>query len=553
LKVWHDLRTAPKEGDIRCKSCGLNKHVLLVMQVYAPVEQYHRSLYVFCCNTRSCSMKSAGWIVIRNQRRIDDGTIGTIPCKPNNVSELVTHSIPIISKINKSFWDDDGCDDMELNRLLIERDLKLLDGKKNSNEVLEEEIDQFKIDVLDSTTCTDALNKCTTSIGARDGIHSNDMTSLYITDSLLPYYDIIELDEEWEKRDELLARGGDDDSSAVLNFSDQQHMKQLLESYFEGEENMEVVDIVSSAFNGSHKGTSNVSLSNVSSIEGEENVVIDDDYGDDGNDDVENAIQSSLSRSTMACRTEAYFQRRVSYYPHQVLRYAYGGEPLWITYPSPLAGQDCKEPVVLLSQDTSNKIQQFKIGNSSNNNNYNNNNNGKDITSKGDKRSNSSKTKKKKISTVSSKINERVSKLDHSSQSIDSMILHSPTSSVDILIPRCQLCGSMRVFECQLMPALLSLIDQHNINITASRDDDSMHPDSILDKTAVDEHISIMDMSSSTHMHHMKRLKESLGTGLDFGVVAIWSCPNSCDIPTDNKYTMEIAVVQLPSDISSIH
>ena len=519
MKVWHDLRTAPKEGDIRCKSCGLNKHVLLVMQVYAPVEQYHRSLYVFCCNTRSCSMKSAGWIVIRNQRRIDDGAIGTIPCKPNNVAELVTHSIPIISKINKSFWDDDGCDDMELNRLLMERDLKLLDGKKNSNEVLEEVIDQFKIDVLNSTTCTDALNKCTTSIDARDVFHSNDITSLYITDSLLPYYDIIEMDEEWEKRDELLARGGDDDSSALLNCSDQQHMKQLLESYFEGEENIEVVNIVSSAFNGSHKGTSNGSLSNVSSIEGEENVVIDDDYGDDSNDDVENAIQSSLSRSTMACRTEAYFQRRVSYYPHQVLRYAYGGEPLWITYPSPLGGQDCKESVVLLSYDTSNKLQQFKIGNSSNNNNYSNNNNSKDFISKGDKRSNSSKTKKK-ISTASSKINERVSKLDHSSQSIDSMKLDHSS-----LIPRCQLCGSMRVFECQVMPALLSLIDQHNINTIASndvsRDDDSMHPDSILDKTAVDEHISIMDKSSSTHMHKMKRLKESLGTGLDFGGAAI--------------------------------
>jgi hypothetical protein len=372
---------------------------------------------------------------------------------------------------------------------------------------------------------------------------------------LLPYYDIIELDEEWEKRDELLARGGDDDSSAVLHCSDQQHMKQLLESYFEGEENMEVVDIVSSAFNGSHKGISNVSSSNVSSIEGEENVVIDDDYGDDGNDDVENSIQSSLSRSTMACRTEAYFQRRVSYYPHQVLRYAYGGEPLWITYPSPLGDQDCKEQLVLLSHDTSNNLQQFKIGNSSNKNNYSNTDN-KDIICKGDKRSNSSK-KKKTVSIASSNVNKRVSKPDHSSQSIDSMILHPPSSSVDILIPRCQLCGSMRVFECQVMPALLSLINQPNINIIASndvgRDDDSMHPDSIPDKTAVDEHISIMDKSSSTHMHNMKRLKESLGTGLDFGVVAIWSCPNSCDILIDNKYIMEIAVVQSPSDISSIH
>jgi hypothetical protein len=35
--------------------------------MYAPVD-YDRSLYVFCCNKRTCSLTSEGWIIIRNQQ-----------------------------------------------------------------------------------------------------------------------------------------------------------------------------------------------------------------------------------------------------------------------------------------------------------------------------------------------------------------------------------------------------------------------------------------------------------------------------------------------------
>lgn len=35
--------------------------------MYAPID-YDRSLYIFCCNKRVCSLKSDGWTVIRNQQ-----------------------------------------------------------------------------------------------------------------------------------------------------------------------------------------------------------------------------------------------------------------------------------------------------------------------------------------------------------------------------------------------------------------------------------------------------------------------------------------------------
>ena len=73
----------------------------------------------------------------------------------------------------------------------------------------------------------------------------------------------------------------------------------------------------------------------------------------------------------------------------------------------------------------------------------------------------------------------------------------------DEMVSHCPGCGARRVFEFQLMPALISYFSKL--------------------KVAADK---------------------SAGTGLEFGVVAVYVCPNSC-----SGSFLEQAVVQAPSDM----
>ena len=112
-------------------------------------------------------------------------------------------------------------------------------------------------------------------------------------------------------------------------------------------------------------------------------------------------------------RVEAVFRERLSRCPGQVLRYAYGGSPLWCSYPPP---------------------------------------------------------------------------------------------DVSKAVRPCEICGTERVFEMQLMPGLLYLL--------------SSHAEATPSETAA----GLLDSA-------------------DFGVVSIWSCPNSC-----GEFVTEVAIVQPSSD-----
>lgn len=46
--------------------------MLFLGQVFAPTDEDDRSLYIFACNTRACTLVSDGWIVFRNQSLAPD-------------------------------------------------------------------------------------------------------------------------------------------------------------------------------------------------------------------------------------------------------------------------------------------------------------------------------------------------------------------------------------------------------------------------------------------------------------------------------------------------
>ncbi|KAJ8330179.1 hypothetical protein O5D80_001749 [Batrachochytrium dendrobatidis] len=91
-------------------------------------------------------------------------------------------------------------------------------------------------------------------------------------------------------------------------------------------------------------------------------------------------------------------------------------------------------------------------------------------------------------------------------------------------IPLCEKCGGNRVFECQLMPNILSIL-------------------------SVDTHQSVVNTTHGSN-ETSKELYAKLGMGMDYGSVYIFVCENDCDgsnSSTDGKkYTLvsEYVVVQ---------
>lgn len=137
------------------------------------------------------------------------------------------------------------------------------------------------------------------------------------------------------------------------------------------------------------------------------------------------AISTDGGRKKQRAKAEATFHSRIERCPGQILRYAYGGSPLWCTSPAP--STSC---------------------------------------------------------------------------------------------PPCEGCGAERVFEMQLMPGLISLLPRAHSSATVCTD-------SLLEVTEGGE-ISSADL---------------LSNDIDFGVVTVWSCPNSC-----NSSKTEIVIVQASSD-----
>ena len=522
--MWHDPRCAPAKHDIYCKNCGESKNMVLVTKVYAPLD-FDRSLYIFCCNKRDCSLNAAGWVVIRNQAPLDDGRL---PKTMKSSAVLPPPAAPVASsaptttpnKATTSAWgdfsfdEDDGinsADIDDLNELLQLRDLTLSANKEPTAPAL------YGEKGADST-----------------------MDSTFPTETILPCYELAEEEEVWSREDELAALEGvsveDTNTFGAVGSGQAEHIDRLLNSYFEGEEDTEIVNLLKkhSSVHSTRTKCENTSceedneelttIGNSTSKSKNNNKKADSDSED------EEAQEAGLARSTRRQRTEAYFQYRASYYPTQALRYAYAGEPLWITHPSPFdtlprtapntsttTSLSTSLPAISEDRDTSSTAAATATASDA-----------------GFKLSSSSATGKAK---GKEKGKEKGTK---NSKGVASTNITATAKEKESIIPPCELCGKARVFECQLMPALLSLIGTDNTNTDGNTNSSTS---TIADRKR-------MDAQQQPSVADIQRFQACLGEGLDFGVVAVFSCPDSCyPCNKGQPFATEFAIVQGPPDI----
>jgi hypothetical protein len=478
--------SAPHDGDIVCGRCGSGRKIVLAAQIYAPLE-FDRNVYVFCCNSRSCSLTSAGWIVVRNQCVSIQQAV--VPAKP----PVAGSSAPVASSAwgDFCFDEEEQCSMDDLNQLLAMRDLKL-----SEDSLL---IPQPHVDAA--------------------GASAEAEQSQFRTATCLPCWDIRDEEEYWGAGDEAAARDGVSANDVSASAGNSEHIDRLLKSYYEGEEDAGIVDMVKKHTSGAGGGKCTVEQQRALSEEGPASTTAHSKAAtkatrdtksraptgtgeaapDSGSED-EETMELSLSRSSRRQRTEAYFQYRVSYYPAQVLRYAYGGQPLWITYPSPL--DDLREaqvaPVALAAgTNKAEGDQEFATA-----------------------------TKRTPGKTVQAA----------------AATVKSARSPAAVTVPCCEWCGKQRVFEFQLMPGLLSCISADG---AANSKADSAGP------AVTGRGPAGTDLLQPSQAD-LQRFQEDLGDGVDFGVVAVYSCPDSCSgggRDGGRAFATEVAVVQGPPDI----
>lgn len=403
--------------------------MVFIAQIYTPLD-YDRSLYIFACNKRSCSLLSEGWIVFRNQH------IPNVSSLPLNAPASVSISSVQVTKPNESVWNflsDSSINEPEidLEELLAQRDESLT--KKKESPIQE-----------------GGGSSNSSSEPSKNETFSNSSSS-----SLSCFY-IEEVEDSWQ-------------SKKAVAVCDGSHINELLRSYLGEEEDEKVKEMVRSA--SASKGTKKLeTISGSAMEEGEEIDEGDGDEDDDGNEDDDDdeeeeeendrdgeEDESGTTKTTR--KVELYFQQRVQSQPRQVLRYAFEGRPLWITHPNPVGsdpffGQESKPTLIQQTPPKQSK------------------------------------------------------RLGHGSSS---------ATKAAVAVPCCELCGAQRVFELQLMPALLS-------------------------------HLHLPPPPLPASSSNATALEQLLGDGLDFGVVAVYSCPHSCS-PAGN-IAHEVAVVQPPPDLT---
>jgi hypothetical protein len=420
-------------------------------------------------------------------------------------------------------------DDFDFESLLIARDAGLSRNK-------------------DTTTMTSSQMETTPVVAATTASSELRDSNNGNLCPCLPCWKIYEIEENFTCKKSMSKVGGvggtdigadeddvEDEDDDYVGGMDEEYVNSLIQSYIKDEDEADIIQSLSAVNINKLNSTSADAGAVVSktktttggTVGGKNNHTSQHNENDGDAETV--GFENKLSRSSVKDKTERRFQNRLARHPKQVLRYAYGGSPLWVSHPFPNV-----------------QVQAQLLG-----------------------------TQKQ---TAKSARSSSISATARASSNWCSVTHESIVS-----VPVCELCRSERVFECQLMPTLLSFISSPSS--TANIKSAGSHGNNIVDNIEVASNLSTGVATQTTQSTaagavsatvspnaairptslQFEELMSSLGAGFDFGVATIWVCPNSCDpagsggdganANTDHvfpacarkRYAVEIAVIQAPA------
>ena len=282
-----------------CSICG--DPMQFIVQVYAPTD-VDRTLYFYGCPKGKCSGTSAGWKVYRMQSLSTSSSSSSSTSLPLGVTPTKQPQPVNGPTIDWSSFCEDHAnkDDVDLDddlvALLESRDNALLSSGSSS------------LPKLSSAMNGGGKNKKKHS---KNTSKSNDDIKTGKSRKDYGYgMTILQTEEPWE--------------SCTVNCDNDVEMQRRLATYLEDEEDESIKTIIKNYQSSSSSTKSRSPLK-----------ITDDEDDEDIRDDEPEAFGRMVGREDDRSKAEEIFFSRVSLQPKQVLRYAFGGVPLWCTLPTP--------------------------------------------------------------------------------------------------------------------------------------------------------------------------------------------------------------------------
>lgn len=310
--VWFAGKEPAEAKTLVCPKC--KELLFLVAQVYAPVDS-DRTLYVFGCNSAECTETPGSWRVLRDQ---SFGSVSSVEeQKPTTATQPVAPAAPASGGWTNGDDDSDWSDDDD-----EEEDKETTTASSSAFDDIELLLRQ-----RDAVMSSPAPAKPVTSTPTanKTEVPATPTTIIENADTRLnafPALAIEVIDEPYED---------------YTKENDYSHENELLKAYIKSEEEEKSADVsdLRRLIAGSKKGGVNAASSS-------------------GGSGAVAGSGESYERTPAQLKHFQRFQKRISRCPLQVLRYDYGGEPLW---PVPMQPNKVKVPKCVCGEERAFEMQ----------------------------------------------------------------------------------------------------------------------------------------------------------------------------------------------------